>query len=193
MTTSATHPKNRHVRVFVLGLAAAVMTAAAISIVIATRRPLADKTISIGKMQVFPVGSVKELVLHAVFNDPNMTVIPGVSTSAGPFKPIGRTSPVRVFVVNDRTQGLLVLFSRDPHLGCRVLKLRDFPGSRERERAIKLGGFFEDPCHGELFTYTGDCIDFGCSRGLGRFATTIEPGGKVIVHLIDFHLGPPRA
>ena len=193
MISRATHLKNRHLRLFVLGLAAAVMTVTAVSIVIATRRPLADKTISIGKMHVFPEGSVKELVLHAVFNDPNLTVIPGASTSAGPFKPIGRTSPVRVFVVNDRTQGLLVLFSRDPHLGCRVRILRDFAGSQERDRAIKLGGFFEDPCHGELFTYTGDCIGFGCSRGLGRFSTAIEPGGEVIVNLIDFHLGAPRA
>jgi len=155
-----------------------------------SRRPLADKTIDIGNVRSFPARSVKQLTLNAVFYFPRSSD-PSVNAP-----PIRRITPVRVFVVNDPTEGILVLFARDPQSGCRLVhELKDPIDPAFRRRARELGAVFEDPCHGDLFSYTGVRLDGPAQRGMDQFGVRRGPTGEVIVQLTDFQLGPgsPRS
>ena len=98
--------------------------------------------------------------------------------------------------MNDPTEGILVLFARDPQSGCRLVhELKDPVDPAFRLRARELGAAFEDPCHGDFFSYTGVRLDGPAQRGMDRFGATMGPTGDVIVQLTDFQLGPasPRS
>lgn len=75
-------------------------------------------------------------------------------------------------------EGIMVLYQRCPHLGCRV----PFCVSSQ---------WFECPCHGSKYNLAGEYQLGPAPRGMDRFAMKIE-NGNVVVDTSQVVLGPPR-
>jgi cytochrome b6-f complex iron-sulfur subunit len=76
-------------------------------------------------------------------------------------------------------QGIMPLYQRCVHLGCRV------PWCTQSQ-------WFECPCHGSKYNHAGEYQLGPAPRGLDRFAITIDQGGNVSVDTSQIILGPPR-
>ncbi len=76
------------------------------------------------------------------------------------------------------TEGIMPLYQRCVHLGCRV----PFCGSSK---------WFECPCHGSKYNFAGEYQLGPAPRGMDRFKLTIE-NGNVLVDTSEVILGPPR-
>jgi cytochrome b6-f complex iron-sulfur subunit len=76
-------------------------------------------------------------------------------------------------------QGIMPLYQRCVHLGCRV------PWCAQSQ-------WFECPCHGSKYNHAGEYQLGPAPRGLDRFAITIDSGGNVSVDTSQIILGPPR-
>lgn len=138
-----------------------------------------ETRIRAGRLQDFPVGAVIPIELKTSFLDPDPPAIgsqtPGVVT-----QPVSVTvSPIPVYLIHDPVAGILALYNRDPHLGCQVAW----------EEEIQ---HFVNPCHGQQYSLTGECIMGSCPRGLDRFKVIVTEEGEVWVDVSDFQLGPPR-
>ncbi len=76
------------------------------------------------------------------------------------------------------TDGIMPLYQRCVHLGCRV----PFCGSSK---------WFECPCHGSKYNFAGEYELGPAPRGMDRFKITLE-SGNVLVDTSQVILGPPR-
>jgi cytochrome b6-f complex iron-sulfur subunit len=76
------------------------------------------------------------------------------------------------------TDGIMPLYQRCVHLGCRV----PFCASSQ---------WFECPCHGSKYNYAGEYQLGPAPRGMDRFMVTVE-NGNVLVDTSTVVLGPPR-
>lgn len=76
------------------------------------------------------------------------------------------------------SDGIMPLYQRCVHLGCRV----PFCGSSK---------WFECPCHGSKYNFAGEYQLGPAPRGMDRFKITLE-GGNVFVDTSQVILGPPR-
>jgi len=76
------------------------------------------------------------------------------------------------------TEGIMPLYQRCVHLGCRV----PFCGSSK---------WFECPCHGSKYNFAGEYQLGPAPRGMDRFKVTLE-NGNVFVDTAEVVLGPPR-
>jgi cytochrome b6-f complex iron-sulfur subunit len=76
-------------------------------------------------------------------------------------------------------QGIMPLYQRCVHLGCRV------PWCEQSQ-------WFECPCHGSKYNHAGEYQLGPAPRGLDRFAITIDSSGNVAVDTSQIILGPPR-
>ncbi len=76
-------------------------------------------------------------------------------------------------------QGIMPLYQRCVHLGCRV------PFCDESK-------WFECPCHGSKYNGAGEYQLGPAPRGMDRFTVQIDPSGNVIVDTSSVELGPPR-
>jgi cytochrome b6-f complex iron-sulfur subunit len=75
--------------------------------------------------------------------------------------------------------GIMPLYQRCVHLGCRV----PFCGTSK---------WFECPCHGSKYNRAGEYKLGPAPRGLDRFRMTVDETGLVIVDTSEVVLGPPR-
>jgi len=76
------------------------------------------------------------------------------------------------------TNGIMPLYQKCVHLGCRV------PFCQQSQ-------WFECPCHGSKYNDAGEYQLGPAPRGLDRFAVTLD-GDQVIVDTSGVILGPPR-
>jgi len=76
-------------------------------------------------------------------------------------------------------QGIMPLYQRCVHLGCRV------PWCEQSQ-------WFECPCHGSKYNQAGEYQLGPAPRGLDRFTIQIDNGGNVLVDTSLVILGPPR-
>jgi cytochrome b6-f complex iron-sulfur subunit len=76
------------------------------------------------------------------------------------------------------TEGIMPLYQRCVHLGCRV----PFCGQSK---------WFECPCHGSKYNQAGEYKLGPAPRGMDRFTMEIVDG-RVMVNTADLQLGPPR-
>jgi cytochrome b6-f complex iron-sulfur subunit len=76
-------------------------------------------------------------------------------------------------------QGIMPLYQRCVHLGCRV----PFCGSSK---------WFECPCHGSKYNEAGEYQLGPAPRGMDRFKITVDGSGNVLVDTSEVVLGPPR-
>lgn len=76
-------------------------------------------------------------------------------------------------------EGIMPLYQRCVHLGCRV----PFCASSQ---------WFECPCHGSKYNHAGEYRLGPAPRGMDRFPIEIDGGGNVIVDTSAPVLGPPR-
>lgn len=76
-------------------------------------------------------------------------------------------------------QGLMPLYQRCVHLGCRV-------------PYCQSSGWFECPCHGSKYNGAGEYELGPAPRGMDRFKIEITAGGDVLVDTSAVLLGPPR-
>jgi len=76
-------------------------------------------------------------------------------------------------------EGIMPLYQRCVHLGCRV----PFCGSSK---------WFECPCHGSKYNEAGEYQLGPAPRGMDRFKITVDGSGNVLVDTSEVVLGPPR-
>jgi cytochrome b6-f complex iron-sulfur subunit len=76
-------------------------------------------------------------------------------------------------------QGIMPLYQRCVHLGCRV------PWCTQSQ-------WFECPCHGSKYNHAGEYQLGPAPRGLDRFKIEIDDAGNVMVDTSQIVLGPPR-
>lgn len=76
-------------------------------------------------------------------------------------------------------QGIMPIYQRCPHLGCRV------PFCQQSQ-------WFECPCHGSKYNFAGEYQLGPAPRGMDRFKVTITDSGDVMVDTSQIILGPPR-
>jgi cytochrome b6-f complex iron-sulfur subunit len=86
--------------------------------------------------------------------------------------------PTGRFYVTSASGGLVALFQKCPHLGCRV----PFCDS---------SGRFECPCHGSVYNIRGEYVQGPAPRGMDRFLIKVE-GDKVLVDTSQLVEGPAR-
>src|SRR6266542_6008609 len=133
-------------------LIAAIVVAA---IVVTKQGPPAENMIRIGRIQDFTQGSAKALTLNAAFLNPNLAYAPSSQGNPTATGPIGKQTPIRVWVVKDQTEGLLVMLNRSPHLGCRITRPDELKNQAFASEVASFHAFFVDPCGGSMFSYTG--------------------------------------
>jgi cytochrome b6-f complex iron-sulfur subunit len=89
------------------------------------------------------------------------------------------TDPKNQYVVDGvAAEGLMPLYQRCVHLGCRV-------------PFCSTSQWFECPCHGSKYSRAGEYKLGPAPRGLDRFTITVA-GGIVTIDTGNLHLGPPR-
>lgn len=154
--------------------------------------PPDPSAVVVGDTEDFPPGTVAERVIETTFTDP-AAHDPQTGEEVG-----AERNHAPVWIVHHPRQGLLALYARDPHLGCRVEHVAgpaDVPSGILRTAPAGLRdevGFF-NPCHGELYTLSGEAIPGGPQpRGLDRFGITVTDDGRVVLDLTDFERGPAR-
>ncbi|MEO8475593.1 MAG: Rieske 2Fe-2S domain-containing protein [Actinomycetota bacterium] len=76
-------------------------------------------------------------------------------------------------------QGVMPLYQKCVHLGCRV----PFCGTSK---------WFECPCHGSKYSEAGEYKLGPAPRGMDRFKITIDGSGNILVDTAVPVLGPPR-
>jgi cytochrome b6-f complex iron-sulfur subunit len=77
------------------------------------------------------------------------------------------------------TQGLMTLYQKCVHLGCRV------PFCQQSQ-------WFECPCHGSKYNSAGEYKLGPAPRGMDRFAIQVDDAGNVLVDTTQVVIGPPR-
>jgi cytochrome b6-f complex iron-sulfur subunit len=75
-------------------------------------------------------------------------------------------------------QGLVALYQKCPHLGCRV-------------PSCPSSGWFECPCHGSQYNRVGEKKGGPAPRGMDRFPFTVAGNGDVTVDTGTIVTGPP--
>lgn len=108
----------------------------------------------------FPAGR-----LYVVAWDPS---VPGAEEQYGEFNPI-----------IDDTNGLMALYQKCVHLGCRV------PWCQSSQ-------WFECPCHGSKYNKWGEWMGGPAPRGLDRFPSIIDDAGNMIISTGTVLTGPAR-
>jgi cytochrome b6-f complex iron-sulfur subunit len=81
-------------------------------------------------------------------------------------------------IVAGMEQGLVALYQKCPHLGCRV-------------PSCPSSGWFECPCHGSQYNRVGEKKGGPAPRGMDRFPFTVAGNGDVIVDTGTVVTGPP--
>lgn len=81
--------------------------------------------------------------------------------------------------VLDNGQGLMALFQKCVHLGCRV------PWCQSSQ-------WFECPCHGSKYNKWGEWMGGPAPRGLDRFPSRVDDGGNLVVSTGTILTGPAR-
>ena len=74
--------------------------------------------------------------------------------------------------------GLIALFQKCPHLGCRV-------------PSCLTSQWFECPCHGSRYNQVGEKRGGPAPRGMDRFAMTVNSKGEFIIRTGTVIQGPP--
>jgi cytochrome b6-f complex iron-sulfur subunit len=89
------------------------------------------------------------------------------------------TSDVDYVAEGTAAEGIMPLYQRCVHLGCRV----PFCSSSQ---------WFECPCHGSKYNTAGEYKLGPAPRGMDRFKITVDGSGAVVVDTSSVELGPPR-
>ncbi|MGH3469859.1 MAG: ubiquinol-cytochrome c reductase iron-sulfur subunit, partial [Thermocrispum sp.] len=82
-------------------------------------------------------------------------------------------------VVLESGEGLMSLYHKCPHLGCRV------PWCQTSQ-------WFECPCHGSKYNRWGEWMSGPAPRGMDRFPTRLDDAGNLIVDTGAVLTGPAR-
>jgi cytochrome b6-f complex iron-sulfur subunit len=81
-------------------------------------------------------------------------------------------------VAGMESAGLVALYQKCPHLGCRV-------------PSCATSGWFECPCHGSQYNRVGEKKGGPAPRGMDRFPFTVAGNGDVVVDTGNVVTGPP--
>lgn len=81
-------------------------------------------------------------------------------------------------IVSGMEQGLVALYQKCPHLGCRVPQ-------------CVTSQWFECPCHGSQYNQVGEKKAGPAPRGMDHFPLTVAANGDVIVNTGIIVTGPP--
>lgn len=134
--------------------------------------------VEIGHIEEFPPGTVHAIELPVPFEPPpfvieHLDLPPGAATpTPGPLM----TLPL--FVVHDAEASFLVFYRNSPFRGCAVAW-------------VEANHRFENPCHGDKYTITGDWIEGPSTRGLDRFSVLMQDDGRILIDTSTLIPGPP--
>ncbi len=147
-----------------------------IGFLISCNRLPQDQRISLGHVGGFPPGSVTALEVDGCFEDPDPPGSGGRPPAPATRLPPARVCDIPIFIVNLEEEGLVALYNRDPHLGCRLTWV---------EGDMR----FDNPCHGEAYSESGQWLTGPSPRDLDRFGIEVAADGQVLLHLHRFMLG----
>jgi nitrite reductase/ring-hydroxylating ferredoxin subunit len=195
MVDIITSGDRRHRRRLTFRVALLIPIAAAL-LFLRAREP--NPPVLVGREADFPPGSMTYLVLSTTFYDPMprfnsrlLSISIGESSpgeilaylqsllTQQPAMPIGRVSPVRIFLVRDPNSGFLALYPRDTHSTCPIAWVESLYR-------------FVDPCHGATYSRLGAYISGPAPRDLDRFAVIVSDDGEVMVNVRDYQMGVPH-
>lgn len=166
-------------RATVVVIAVAVIVAAGAVFAVWRSTPDGPQVV-VGRVDHFPVGSITRLDLEVKLTG----YVPQVSETFDP-----EVVEVPIFLVSDEAAGLLALYAKDPHLGCRVGLASELPSDTGVNLPAEV--VFLNPCHGEKYDRLGRYLAGPAPRGLDRFGVSIE-GADVVVDVVAFEYGPDR-
>lgn len=92
--------------------------------------------------------------------------------------PKAKAVPFYAPVLSTMTNGIIVMYQKCPHLGCRVPSC---PSSQ----------WFECPCHGSQYNIVGEKKGGPAPRGMDHFAATVSAGGDVVIDTGIVYTGVP--
>jgi cytochrome b6-f complex iron-sulfur subunit len=100
--------------------------------------------------------------------------------TAYPADALPKAKGVKEYVplISGMEAGLVALYQKCPHLGCRVPE-------------CKTSQWFECPCHGSQYNRAGEKKAGPAPRGMDHFAVTVSPSGDVIVDTGTPYNGAP--
>lgn len=101
---------------------------------------------------------------------------------------------VRGWIVRQPDGQIRAFVARDTYLGCTVpFRPRDL--IRPREATIPAGqaGAFKDPCHGSVYSMTGEVLEGPAPRDLDQFDINDGRGEQVTVQVSRVRLGQCRS
>lgn len=81
-------------------------------------------------------------------------------------------------VISGMEEGIVALYQKCPHLGCRVPE-------------CKSSQWFECPCHGSQYNRNGEKKGGPAPRGMDHFAVSVGGSGDVIIDTSTVFVGPP--
>lgn len=172
-------------------IASVVIVAVIALAAFALLRDSPQPTAVVGHVVDFPPGSVTDTGYAVRLGEPAADLPAGWAAPAyDAERRLERTRRPSLYLVNDRSAGLLALWGRDPHLGCLVvaLPLTEAPGPMEVHRDT----VFANPCHGEQYALDGRWLGGPSPRGLDRFAVSVDADGNVVVDARRYQPGPDR-
>ena len=136
------------------------------------RRPAFDRSrwLAIAAAVVLIVAATVGLVVTHLRHTDNSNrhgLVDVGSISQFPVGSITAIDTPGAYVVNNPTEGLIVLDRRSPHLGCRVVQRADV--SDPSVATGDPGIAFIDPCHGSRFDLAGNTLNGPAVRGMYHY------------------------
>ncbi|MDQ1521961.1 MAG: cytochrome b6-f complex iron-sulfur subunit [Actinomycetota bacterium] len=136
-------------------------------------------TKSVGFGGKVPAGKLSD-ILGQIADTKTPFYVPLARTYIQPYPKADVANAKKIYppsVVTGMEQGVVALYQKCVHLGCRV-------------PWCSTAQWFECPCHGSKYNRVGEKRDGPAPRGLDRFLVTVD-GGKVTIDTGSLFIGPP--
>jgi cytochrome b6-f complex iron-sulfur subunit len=136
-------------------------------------------TKSVGFGGKVPAGKLSD-ILGQISDTKTPFYVPLARTYLQPYPKADVANAKKIYppsVVTGMEQGIVALYQKCVHLGCRV-------------PWCSTAQWFECPCHGSKYNRVGEKRDGPAPRGLDRFLVTVD-GGKVTIDTGSLFIGPP--
>ena len=130
--------------------------------------------------QAVTVGKLDD-ILETIRTGDGFFYAPGARTWITEYPPDALPAARSVYsdnIVAGMEQGIVALYQKCPHLGCRV-------------PSCATSGWFECPCHGSQYNRVGEKKAGPAPRGMDRFPVTVAGNGDVTVDTGSVVAGPP--
>jgi hypothetical protein len=158
-------------------------------------RPAPSRTVTVGRVDQYPPGSITHIWLPVGFDDPLRPhvrlALPRPAEWNAPEQalaaiqilsrqlltpPVGRVAAVPIFLVRDTAGSVVAFYDRDPLTGCRLA----WQAAARR---------FDDGCSFSAYQGDGGYLRGPATRDLDRFTVAMTESGELVVDIGSFQRG----